>query len=71
MLEAGLYARLRTYFNQSDMTLDVALDRTYFPDAVEAETKKLVTPRERYDHLKEKNPLIDKFIDQMDLKLDE
>jgi len=37
----------------------------------EANATKLVTPKEKYDHLKAINPLVDDLIEKLDLKLDE
>jgi len=47
------------------------VDREQFPDLIESNNKKLVTPKEKYDHLKAINPLVDDLIERLDLKLDE
>lgn len=69
--EAQLYANLRDHFNQNDLEIKIDVDRTQFPDLVEANTTKVVTPKEKYDHLKAINPLVDDLIEKLDLKLDE
>ncbi len=69
--EAQLYANLRDHFNQNDLEIKIDVDRTQFPDLVEASTTKVVTPKEKYDHLKALNPLVDQLIEKLDLKLDE
>ena len=69
--EAKLYADIRDHFNQSDLEIKVDVDRAQFPDLAEANTTKVVTPKEKYDHLKAMNPLVDELIEKLDLKLDE
>ena len=69
--EAGLYANLRDHFNQTDLEININVDRTQFPDLAEANTTKVITPKEKYDHLKAINPLVDDLIEKLDLKLDE
>ena len=69
--ETELYTRLRKFFNQNDLVIEVKVDRSHFPDMEDGEVKKLVTPRQKYDHLKAINPMIDQFIDRLDLKLDQ
>ncbi len=69
--EATLYANLRDHFNQTDLAINIEVDREQFPGMAEANTTKLVTPKEKYDHLKAINPLVDDLIEKLDLKLDE
>jgi len=69
--EATLYANLRDHFNQTDLAINIEVDREQFPGMAEANATKLVTPKEKYDHLKAINPLVDDLIEKLDLKLDE
>lgn len=69
--EADLYARLRTHFNQNDLTIEIVVDRDQFPDMMDTDSVKAVTPRQRYDHLKAINPLVDDLIAGLNLKLDQ
>ena len=69
--EAKLYADIRDHFNQTDLEILIEVDRAQFPDLAEANTTKVVTPKEKYDHLKAINPLVDELIEKLDLKLDE
>ena len=69
--ETDLYTRLREYFNQSDLTVVVEVNRESFPDVVDQKSKKLFTTKEKYDHLKSVNPLLDDLIDQLDLKVEQ
>lgn len=69
--ETDLYQKLRDYFNQNDLVIDVLVDRKKFPDIEEQQTKKLFTAKEKYEHLKAKNPLVDELIEKLNLKLDQ
>ena len=63
--EAVLYSQLRDHFNMKDLVINVQIDRAQFPDLEERKVKKYLSAKEKYDHLKEKNPLIDQLIDEM------
>ncbi len=69
--EAGLYALLREHFNESDLVITLNVDREQFPDLVDNSSQKLVTVREKYEHLKAINPLVENLIKQLELKPDE
>jgi len=69
--EADLYALLRDRFNRNDLVVEISVDREKFPDLIEENQVKLFTPKEKYDHLKAINPLVDDLIEQLDLKLDQ
>ena len=66
--ETELYSKLREHFNQRDLTIKIDVDRSQFPDFEEQQVKKALTPKEKYDHLKSVNPLIDDLIDTLGLK---
>jgi len=69
--ETDLYTELREHFNKPGLSITISVDREHFPDLLETNNKKLVTPKEKYDHLKTINPLIEDLIERLDLKLDE
>ena len=69
--ETDLYAKLREHFNQGDLVIQIVVDRQKFPDIQEGQSKKLYTPKEKYDHLKSVNPLVDDLINSLDLKLEQ
>ena len=69
--ETDLYQQIRDYFNQNDLVIDIVVDRSKFPDVAEQQTKKLFTAKEKYEHLKAINPLVDDLIEKLDLKLDQ
>ena len=69
--ETDLYSKLREHFNQGDLIIQIIVDRQSFPDIQESQTKKLYTPKEKYDHLKSVNPLVDDLISSLDLKLEQ
>ena len=69
--ETELYTSLREHFRKPDLSIIITVDRDQFPDLIDNNQKKLVTPKEKYDHLKAINPLIEDLIEKLDLKLDE
>ena len=69
--ETELYALLRDHFNQGDLVIQINVDREQFPDMQSQQNRKLYTPKEKYDHLKSVNPLVDDLITQLDLKLEQ
>lgn len=69
--ETDLFTELREFFRKPDLEIKIQVDRERFPDLLEDNNKKLITPKEKYDHLKSINPLVDELIDRLDLKLDE
>jgi len=69
--EIQLYSQLRDYFNQQDLTIQITVDRTRFEGLEEEEQFKPTSPKDKYEHLKAINPLIDNLIDKLDLKLDQ
>ena len=69
--ETELYALLREHFNQGDLVIQIDVDREQFPDIQDRQSKKLITPKEKYDHLKSVNPLVDDLINKLDLKLEQ
>ncbi len=69
--ETDLYTKIRDYFNQNDLMIEIEVDRELFPDAIEEPTRKLYTSKEKYDHLVTVNPDLDAFIDTLDLKPDQ
>jgi len=69
--ETDLYTELREHFKKPGLNIITQVDREHFPDLLDTNNKKLVTPKEKYDHLKAINPLIEDLIEKLDLKLDE
>jgi len=69
--ETDLYTEIREHFKKPGLEVIIQVDRDRFPDLQETNTQKRITPKEKYDHLKTMNPLIDKLIERLDLKLDE
>ncbi len=68
--ETDLFTSLREHFNQNDLMIEVFVDREKFPDVEDMKPKKLFTSKEKYDHLKSINPLVDDLINDLDLKLE-
>jgi len=66
-----LYSTVRAYFNRNDLRIEVIVDRSSFPDSEIKTQRKLVTAKEKYDHLVNLNPVLDKLIDALNLKPDQ
>jgi DNA polymerase-3 subunit gamma/tau len=69
--EVELFGHIREHFNQHDLLIDVTVDRDKFPDIELITQKKMFTPKEKYDHLVNKNPLIADLISALNLKVDQ
>lgn len=69
--EVQLYSTVRAYFNRNDLRIEVIVDRSSFPDSEIKTQRKLVTAKEKYDHLINLNPDLDKLIDALNLKPDQ
>ena len=69
--EVQLYGIVRAYFNRNDLKIEVIVDRSSFPDSEIKTQRKLVTAKEKYDHLINLNPDLDKLIDALNLKPDQ
>ena len=69
--EVQLYGIVRAYFNRNDLRIEVIVDRSSFPDSEIKTQRKLVTAKEKYDHLINLNPDLDKLIDALNLKPDQ
>ena len=61
---------LRDKYGHERLTLNIDLDPELAPEETE-KPKKFLTTKEKYDKMKETNPLIDTFRKRFDLKLDE
>lgn len=69
--ETALYSKIRKHFNQNDLSIELVVDRARFPEVAETAVKKLYTTKEKYEHLKSINPLLEDFIDRLQLKPEE
>lgn len=69
--ESELYELLRAEFKRPDLEIRITIDRARFPESSIPKQHKLLSSKEKYDHLKDKNILIDKLIDSLGLKLDQ
>ena len=69
--EVQLYGIVRAYFNRNDLKIEVIVDRSSFPDSEIKTQRKLVSAKEKYDHLVNLNPDLDKLIDALNLKPDQ
>lgn len=69
--ETKLYSEIRDYFNQKDLVIEVIVDREKFPDVAETSVRKLYSAKEKYEHLRSLNPLLDDFVEALKLKPEE
>jgi DNA polymerase III subunit gamma/tau len=69
MQESDLIAQLRTSFFREDLVLDITVDKTKFPDYEDQTVVKTkLTTRETYDAMVKKNPALEDFIKELQLK---
>ena len=69
--ETDLYSKVRDHFSKSDLSIHISVNRESFPDIVDQNSKKIFTAKEKYDHLKAVNPLLDDLVKQLNLKLEQ
>jgi DNA polymerase-3 subunit gamma/tau len=69
--EVQLYGIVRAYFNRQDLRIEVEVDRSLFPDSEIKTQRKLTSAKDKYDHLINLNPVLDKLIDTLNLKPDQ
>lgn len=68
--ELNLIQTIRDTFNQPDLALNVVVDLEKFPDQEQFRPKKMLTNREKYEKMLQKNPLLSKMTEKFDLKVD-
>ena len=70
LAETGFIEILREKYGHDRLTLNVNIDSSLAPEEKE-KPNKFLTTKEKYDKMKEVNPLIDEMRKRFDLKLDE
>lgn len=70
MQEKDLLAKIRAATGTPELKLDITVDKANFPDYEDKKPKKLLSNKEKYDHMREKNPLIDSLRDTFNLQVD-
>ena len=68
--EKQLLKKIREVHHNPVLDIDIAVDLKKFPDHQEIKTKKILSTKEKYELLVNKNPLILDFIKQFDLHID-
>jgi hypothetical protein len=68
--ETPLMERLREEFGMTDLTMDIEIDLSYFPEYEETKTVVIRSQKELLEEFVKKNPNILQLIEKMDLKLD-
>jgi len=66
--EKELLNSLRTKFNIVDLDINIRVDMSKFPNYKTIETKKLLSDREVFDFMEEKNPKLRVLIDRFEMK---
>ena len=68
--ETALVDRLREKTGTLQLKLDINIDPNAFPEVEQVKPKVLLTPKEKYELLRNKNPKIDLLRDAFDLEVD-
>lgn len=68
--EAPLFQEIRDKMHLPDMDLKIEIDSNLFPDQEQIIPKKYLSAKEKYDLMHETNPLINKLVSTLDLKLE-
>jgi hypothetical protein len=68
--ETPLMERLRDEFGMTDLTMDIEIDLSYFPEYEETKSVVIRSQKELLEEFVKKNPNVLKLIEKMDLKLD-
>ncbi len=69
--EMDLYQKIRENFNNSDLSINLEIDRASFPELEETNSKKIYTLKEKYDHLIKQNPEMDYLVKTLKLKIEQ
>lgn len=69
--ELQLYQNLRDRFNNNELNIIIAIDRSKFPDLIDNQGTKMYTMKEKYDYLSEKNPELANLVRKLKLKVDQ
>ncbi len=68
--ESNLLNQLRNDLGVSDLVFDIEIDKSLFPDFEENKPVTIMTQKEKYIHMLEKNPSLGSFTKKFGLKLD-
>ncbi len=68
--ESGLMPYLRNQLKRNDLSLLIEIDQSKAPLEKKEKPKTLLTPKEKYEHMKAQNPLIEDLRKRFDLKPD-
>ncbi|HAQ37574.1 MAG TPA: hypothetical protein DCQ58_03615, partial [Saprospirales bacterium] len=68
--ELALIEQIRGLSSKDNFEIQIISDKNLFPDYEEAQPVKILTNKEKFDLFHEKNPLVNKLVDILSLKLD-
>ncbi|MBL0100225.1 MAG: hypothetical protein IPP49_09420 [Saprospiraceae bacterium] len=68
--ESNLLNQLRNDLGVSDLVFDIEIDKSLFPNFEENKPVTIMTQKEKYIHMLEKNPSLGSFTKKFGLKLD-
>ena len=68
--EADLMQYIRDQLGRQDLFMEIFIDPDKLPDEAKVKPKKLLSTKEKYDLMKQENPLIDEMRKRFDLKPD-
>jgi DNA polymerase-3 subunit gamma/tau len=68
--EQSLLEKMRTSTGTPDLKFDITISKDAFPDYEDVKPKKLLTNKEKYELMRDKNPKIDRLRDTFSLEVD-
>jgi len=68
--ELALIEQIREQSSIENFEISIITNKNLFPDYEEIQPVKILTNKEKYDLFQKKNPLVDKLVDSLSLKLD-
>lgn len=68
--EIAMIEQLRAQTTKDDFEISIKSDKNLFPDYEEIQPVKILTNKEKFELFQNKNPLVNKLVDTLSLKLD-
>lgn len=68
--EIAMIEQLRAQSTKDDFEISIKSDKNLFPDYEEIQPVKILTNKEKFELFQNKNPLVNKLVDTLSLKLD-
>jgi hypothetical protein len=68
--EQALLEQIRTVMPENGFEIRIIVDKELFPEYKELKPKKILSNKEKFEMFQDRNPLISKFVERFDLKID-